>query len=93
MRIDALNQVSQLYKSGSGKKIASLGNAGGSDYVEISRIGHEYQSAKKAIAAAPDIREDRVETIKEAISSGTYEVSDEKLADKLLDDYFKSFLG
>lgn len=91
MRIDALNQVSRLYKMGDGKKTLKTGSAAGSDHVEISQIGKEFQVAKKAIAASPDVREERVNALKQQIDSGTYEVSDEALADKLLDQYFRNF--
>ena len=43
--------------------------------------------AKSAVKAAPDVRESKVADIKKQISSGTYNVSGESFADKLLAKY------
>ena len=40
--------------------------------------------AKAAVAAAPDVRTDLVNDIKTRMQNGTYDVSMEMLADKLL---------
>ncbi len=92
MRIDALNQVSQLYQSNSTKKIQQTGNPNASDRVEISQMGKDYQIAKQAVGSAPDIREDRVAELKAAIASGTYNVSDEEIADKIIGNYFENLI-
>lgn len=84
MKINPYIQVQQVYstkKSGPVKKNAAAGKADG---VVISNIGRGFQVAKQAVAAAPDIRTDITEPIKAAVNNGTYEVSGEKFADKLL---------
>ena len=85
MKINAYNmQVQQIYntkKPGSVKMNAAVGKADG---VVISNIGREFQVAKQAVAGAPDIRTDITEPIRAAVNNGTYEVSGEKFADKLL---------
>lgn len=84
MRINPYIQVQQMYstkKTGGAKKAE---NAGRADGVMISDIGKEIQVAKQAVAAAPDVRTDITEPIRVAVNSGTYEVSSEKFADKLL---------
>ena len=43
--------------------------------------------AKQAVASAPDVRQDKIADIKERIQNGTYDVSPEAFADKLLSDY------
>ena len=88
MRIDALNKVSKLYQANSTNKITKKNNESNPDCVEISQIGKEYQIAKQAVAATPDVRLDKVNDIKERIASGTYNVSAKDLADKLIDSYF-----
>lgn len=88
MRIDALNKVSKLYQANSTNKITKKNNVSNPDCVEISQIGKEYQIAKQAVAATPDVRLDKVNDIKERIASGTYNVSAKDLADKLIDSYF-----
>ncbi|MBO4496861.1 MAG: flagellar biosynthesis anti-sigma factor FlgM [Lachnospiraceae bacterium] len=87
MRIDAMNQVSQLYSSKATKKTGQAGGLSFSDSLEISRVGRDMQVAKAAVAAAPDVREDRVAAIKAALANGTYSVSDEDLANKLLESF------
>lgn len=88
MRIDAFNKVSELYKS---NKIKSTSNVKGNNYsdrLEISQIGKDYQVAKKALASVSDVREDRVKDIKERMASGSYDVSANEVANKLVDRYF-----
>ncbi len=84
MRINPYIQVQQMYntkKPGNVKKAESASRADG---VMISNIGKEIQTAKQAVAAAPDIRTDITEPIRAAVKNGTYEVSSEAFADKLL---------
>ena len=38
------------------------------------------------VASAPEIRQDRVDQLRQAISSGTYSVSDQQLAQAMLSD-------
>ncbi len=79
MRIDAYNQIATLYKTT--KQSAR-------DQVQISRAGRDHQIAKKAVAAASDIREDRVAELKSSIKSGNYDVDTGDFASKLLASYY-----
>ena len=84
MRIEAYTQVSQIYKKASLDKGQKKTNAAASDQLEISSMGKDYQTAKQAVAASADVREEITAPLKKSIQSGTYEVSAEKFADKLL---------
>ena len=86
MRIDAINRVSQLYQANSTKKVAKAKSTEKYDSVQISQMGKDYQVAKAAVAATPDVRTDLVNDIKTRMQNGTYDVSMEMLADKLLAD-------
>ena len=88
MRIEAYNQVAQLYKTNktSTTRPASA-SAMGRDEVQISSFGRDYQIAKKAVAEASDIREDRVAQLKERLDSGNYNVDMNDFANKLLEKY------
>lgn len=89
MRIDAFNKVSQVYQANSTKKLAKTKNTGKtSDSFEISQAGKDFQIAKQSAVSAPDVRTDLVNSIKQRMNEGTYNVSDEDLANKLLNDYF-----
>jgi len=56
-----------------------------SDSVEISDLSRELSKARQAVDAAPDVRADKVAAIKKRIEDGTYSVSPELLARKLLE--------
>lgn len=88
MRIDAFNKISQLYKANSTQKVSKMNGVKSPDSVEISRLGKDYQIAKQAVAQTPDIRTEKVDAIKERIASGTYDVSANELADKLINNFF-----
>ena len=88
MRIEAYNQVAQLYKTNKQTSTRAAGSAGmGRDEVQISSFGRDYQIAKKAVAEASDIREDRVAEMKTKLESGEYQVDTEDFASKLLEKY------
>lgn len=92
MRIDTLNKVSQLYQSNSTKKLTKSSSSSSTDKLEISQAGKEYQIAKKAVSAAPDVRMDKVNDIKSRMDSGTYNVSAEEVANKLVEGLFNSVI-
>ena len=89
MRIEAYNQVAQLYQTSNTKNTsaASKANSMGRDQVQISSTGKDYQVAKAAVSESADIREDLVADIKARIKAGTYDVSTDDFAEKLLSNY------
>lgn len=89
MRIEAYNKVNSIYQTSKVKKTEKKSSVGTYDQVEISQQGRDYQVARKAVAAQPDVRMDRVNMIKSQMASGTYNVKVEDVADKLLDSYFR----
>lgn len=48
------------------------------------------QTAKAAVKTSSDIREDKVAELKEAVTSGVYNVSAAEIADKMIGKYFDS---
>ena len=86
MRIEAYNQVAQLYQTSNNKNVtqSAKANSMGRDEVQISSAGKDYHRAKAAVAEAADIREDLVADIKARIKDGTYDVSPDDFAEKLL---------
>ena len=89
MRIDAYNQIAQLYgvqknyNTQKAKGVASMG----SDQLSISQTGLSHQVAKAAVSEASDVREDKVAKLKAQIQAGTYSVNPEDFANKLLEKY------
>ena len=88
MRVDAINHVSQLYKPANTKKTGNAGEIGKQDAYEISQSAKDYQVAKKAVAEAPEVREDEVARLKEALASGSYNVSSQEIAEKMVSNLF-----
>ncbi|MBQ8147401.1 MAG: flagellar biosynthesis anti-sigma factor FlgM [Lachnospiraceae bacterium] len=90
MRIDAYNQINQLYGVGKSKKTGKTGYASSvstMDQVSFSSIGKDMQIAKAALAKTPDVRQDKVDALKTAIQNGEYNVSNESFAEKLMSAY------
>lgn len=91
MRVDALNQVSQLYQQSNPKKVTRAGETNAAkDEFHISRTAKDYQVAKQAVSEAADVREDKIAAYKEAMVSGTYNVSSQEIAEKMVSKYFDS---
>ncbi|MBE5935004.1 MAG: flagellar biosynthesis anti-sigma factor FlgM [Lachnospiraceae bacterium] len=87
MRIDAYNKINQMQSVSKINKVTSKKTVSQTDKLELSQAGKDYQVAKTAVSEASDIRMDLVNDIKERLANGTYNVSDEDLADKLLERY------
>lgn len=87
MRIEAYTQVQQLYNATKPAKLQGKAHVSATDRIQISSIGKDIQIAKNAVAAAPDIREDVVAPIRAAVTNGTYQVSAESFAEKLMQKY------
>jgi negative regulator of flagellin synthesis FlgM len=56
----------------------------GSDRVELSVRGSQISNLDEMIRSTPDIHEARVEEVKKALESGTYNVKAEMIADKII---------
>lgn len=85
MRIGAYTQIQQVYNTTQTAKTTKTQKKGFSDAVSISNTGKDIQAAKAAVAAAPDIRKGLVDSIKAQMDAGTYDVSADSFADKLLE--------
>lgn len=70
-----------------------LANTGESDRAELSQEALVYRKAREAALNAPDIREERVRQIKEAIANGEYNVSSEDIAEKMLGRFYVDYLA
>lgn len=88
MRVEAVNQISQIYKPSGTKKYTKQGNVNNRDAYEISQSAKDYQVAKKAVSEASDVREDKIAQLKEALASGSYNVSAQEVAEKIVSSYF-----
>jgi len=87
MRIEAYTQIQQLYKTKPVNKTKQSSSTSFADQLQISSFGKDIQTAKAAVAAAPDVRADKIANLKAQVQNGTYSVSDESFAEKLLQKY------
>ena len=87
MRIEAYTQVQQLYQTRKVNKAQQTGTVARTDEVQISSLGKDIQTAKAAVAAAPDVRADLIAPIKAQVQNGTYSVEPGSFAEKLLQKY------
>lgn len=94
MRIDAYNQVAQMYQTTQAKTTTGKHekDKSFSDALQLSQTGRNLQAAKMAVKEAPDVREDKVAQIKAQMASGTYNVTGEQLADKLVNSFFDGII-
>lgn len=87
MRIEAYTQVQQLYNAKKATQTKNTTAVKLSDQLQISSVGKDIQTAKAALAQTPDIREDVAAALKAKIDAGTYQVSADSFADKLMQKY------
>ncbi len=84
MRIEAYNQVQQLYRTKQVSKVQQVNSVSRKDQLQISSSGKDYQAAKAAVSGTADVREDRIASVKARIQDGTYNVDPAAFAEKLL---------
>lgn len=87
MRIEAYNQVQQIYQAKKINQTQKTGNVSCTDQLQISSFGKDIQVAKAALAGAPDVREQLTAPIKAQVQNGTYIVDNATFAEKLLKKY------
>lgn len=87
MRIGTFTQIQQVYNTAKPANVSKTQKKGFSDALSISGAGKDMQTAKAALSETPDIRKGLVSDIKAQIDAGTYEVSGESFADKLLEKF------
>jgi negative regulator of flagellin synthesis FlgM len=73
-------------KTDTSKSLGGTSSTGGTENIAISSKAKDIQQATEAVNAAPDIRIEKVDRIKEQITNGSYSVSSEKLAEKILEN-------
>jgi negative regulator of flagellin synthesis FlgM len=77
------------------KSQGGASSTSGTEQIAISSKAKDIQKATEVVAAAPDIRTEKVERIKNEIAQGEYRVSSEDLAEKVLENIIteSKFLG
>ena len=82
-------------KTETSKSLGGTSSTGGAEHIAISSKAKDIQKATESINAAPDIRIEKVDRIKEQIANGSYSVSSEQVAEKILENIIteSNFLG
>ena len=84
MRIEAYNQVQQIYQASKVKKAPVGSNVSQTDQLQFSSFGKEIRTAQAALSGLPDIREELTAPIRTKVQNGTYNVDNASFADRLL---------
>lgn len=85
MKINQVSQIAEIYGATSSRKAANKEiKTDKKDKLEISETARYFQIALKAAKDSPDIRSEKVDRIKAEIEAGTYKVSAEDVAKKMM---------
>lgn len=85
MNINRINSISQIYGKSKLKKVSKLSSVSNSkDVANISSMGKDFQTALRAVKKTDDIRQDKVDEIKNKIDSGEYIEDTDALVDKIM---------
>lgn len=78
-----VNRASAMQKPGESH---STGSPAAGDQVSLSPQVRELHAARAAVAAMPEVREEKVAAIRAQIEAGSYVVDGEKIAGKMIED-------
>ena len=77
-------QVLSAYLKRAGKAETAVSTPAPSDEVTVSSRAEEILKARQAYDQLPEVREDRVESIRQRIQDGTYQLSNDQIARAVL---------
>ena len=87
MRIDAINRVYSTYSTQMAGAAKGIEKVKGKDEVDLSNVAKDFASIKKMLSDVPEVREDKVQDIKQKMENGTYDVSSKDVASKILSQF------
>lgn len=100
MRIDAALplpenlQTQKTAGSGPSTSQSSSATVGSSqDQAQLSVDNGTIQQLTASLSQVPDVRQERVEALRQAVSNGTYQVSDQQLSDAIASDMLGKVTG
>jgi len=65
----------------------------GQDQAQLSVDSGTVQQLKSRISQLPEIRQERVNALRQAVNSGSYQVSNQQLGDAIGSDHWGSVIG
>jgi len=100
MRIDAPISVPENLQTPKASRSGSSGQQGrsvpvgsGQDHAQLSADGATVQQLKARLSQVPEVRQERVEALRQAVGSGNYRVSDQQLGDAIASDILGKIIG
>ena len=84
MRIDAMSRVYDAYKVQGNVSSKKIEQSKSKDEVTFSSEAKDFATVTKLLSQVPDVRVDRVEALKTQMSSGTYSIDAEEVAEKII---------
>ncbi|MGL4362144.1 MAG: flagellar biosynthesis anti-sigma factor FlgM [Cellulosilyticaceae bacterium] len=83
MRIDGVKHITKAYEQYN-QNVAKTKIEQQKDKVELSQQALDIQKAYKLAKQQPDIRQEKVDAIKERIQSGTYTIDAKEVSEKIM---------
>ncbi|MBE6024482.1 MAG: flagellar biosynthesis anti-sigma factor FlgM [Cellulosilyticum sp.] len=84
MRVDAVSRIYNTYSTQMASSAKDTDKAKSKDEVDFSTQAKDFAAIKKMLSDVPEVREDKVQDIKQRMENGTYNVSSEEVASKIL---------
>jgi negative regulator of flagellin synthesis FlgM len=69
------------------RQAAQSGQASSADKTDLSTEAQQFSMLSNQSSTIPDVRQDRVASLKAAIQSGSYNVSNQQIAQSMLQDF------
>ncbi|MBI3580817.1 MAG: flagellar biosynthesis anti-sigma factor FlgM [Nitrospinae bacterium] len=70
--------------------VTTQGAAAASEKIAVSDVGKEIAKIQGQLKKTPDVRADKVKSIKSQINDGSYYVNSDKIASKIMEDIVKN---
>ncbi len=81
-----MNKIMKAYQNMNKQQNKNVESDKKADKVKISKEAKNIKKMQKALKEQPEIRQEKVDKIKQQVSNGTYKVNPEKIAEKIISD-------
>ena len=81
-----MNKIMKAYQNLNQQDNNNVNKKTKSDQVSISNETKEIQNIKETLENKPEIRQEKVDQIKNQIQNGNYQVDSQKIAEKIISD-------
>ncbi len=87
-------QTTGVTRSGStGQSGSTVSVNSGADEAQLTVDGQTIQALQGSLAQLPEVRQERVEALRQAVGSGSYQVSDQQLGDAMGSELLSAQVG